>query len=116
VLTREEFDDLRSQNAISKPGRGGRTQLPRVFTEHGALQAANVLKSDRAADMSVFVIRAFVRMREHLAANAAILKHLAEMDRKLLEHDDALVLLWHKLKPLLAPPPDAPKRRIGFNP
>ena len=91
-------------------------QLPWAFTEHGALQAANVLKSDRAAAMSVFVIRAFVLMREQLAANATILQHLAAMDRKLLEHDEALVILWNKLKPLLVPPPPTPKRRIGFHP
>lgn len=116
VLTRAELDELISQNAISKPARGGRTKLPRVFTEHGALQAANVLKSERAAAMSVYVIRAFVQMREQLASSAAIEKHLATMDRKLLQHDEALVILWNKLKPLLVPPPPLPKRRIGFNP
>src|SRR5215472_11732054 len=58
-LTREEFDDLISQNAMSKPGRGGRRTLPHAFTQHGALRAANVLRSQRAVQMSVFVIRAF---------------------------------------------------------
>jgi hypothetical protein len=75
-----------------------------------------VLKSERAVAMSVYVIRAFVQIREHLAANAAIQKHLAEMDRKLLEHDEALVIIWNKLKPLLLPPPALPKRRVGFHP
>jgi len=115
VLTREEFDALISQNAISKPGRGGRTKLPRVFTEHGALQAANILTGDRAVAMSVYVIRAFVRLREQLAANSAILKRLAEIDQTLLEHDGALRGIWTRLQPLLAPPPDPPKPRIGFN-
>ena len=127
-LTQDEFEALTSQVAISKPaaltsqiaiskpGRGGRRTLPFAFTEHGALQAANVLKSKRAVAMSVYVIRAFVQMREQIAANATILKRLAEMDKTLLEHDDALTVIWQKLQPLLNPPPDPPKPRIGFKP
>jgi hypothetical protein len=88
---------------------------PWAFTEHGALMAANVLRSERAAHMSIFVIRAFVRLREKIAANAAILKRLAEIDKTLLQHDAALVDLYRKLQPLLAPPPEPPKRRIGFH-
>src|SRR5262249_24694309 len=65
-LTREEFDSLKSQFVMSKTGRGGRRTLPYAFTEHGALQAANVLRSQCAVEMSVFVIRAFVKMRETL--------------------------------------------------
>jgi hypothetical protein len=107
---------LTSQNAISKAGRGGRRSLPFAFTEHGALQAANVLKSKRAVAMSVYVIRAFVQMREQIAANATILKRLAEIDKTLLEHDGALGVIWQKLQPLLNPPPALPKPRIGFKP
>ena len=89
-------------------------QPPMAFTEHGALMAANILRSARAVQMSVYVVRAFVRMREHLAANAAILKRLAEIDRTLLEHDEALLTLWTKLEPLLQPAPEPRRRRIGF--
>ena len=64
--------------------------------------------------MSLFVIRAFVRLREHVAANAAILKRLAEIDRTLLQHDAALRDIYRKLLPLLEPPAVPPKRRIGF--
>jgi len=88
---------------------------PWVFSEHGALMAANVLRSKRAVQMSVFVIRAFVRLREELAGNSAVLKRLAEIDRTLLQHDVALRDLYRKLLPLLQPPPDLPKRRIGFH-
>ena len=116
VLTREELDALISQNVISKPARGGRTKPPRVFTEHGALMAASILTSSRAVAMSVYVIRAFVEMREHLLANSAILKRLAEIDKTLLLHDSALRDIYQKLVPLLAPPPMPPKRRIGFQP
>lgn len=91
--------------------------LPYAFTEHGALMAANLLRSERAVQMSVYVIRAFVRMREQIAANAAILKRLAEIDRTLLSHDVGLRDIYRKLKPLLEPLPAPPvprKRRIGF--
>jgi hypothetical protein len=87
---------------------------PWVFAEHGALMAANVLRSERAVRMSIFVIRAFVRLREHIASNAAILKRLAEIDKTLLQHDAALRDVYRKLQSLLAPPPETPKRRIGF--
>ena len=76
--------------------------------------AANLLRSERAVQMSVFVIRAFVRMREQIAANATILKRLAEIDKSLLQHDTALRDIYRKLLPLLQPPPTPPKRRIGF--
>ena len=118
-LSKEEWNNvqsLRSQTAILKTGRGQhRKYLPYVFTEHGALMAANILNSPRAVAMSVYVIRAFVKMREELAANAAILKRLAEIDKTLLIHDVALREIFDKLRPLLAPPPPPPKPEIGFH-
>jgi hypothetical protein len=129
----EEYANLRSQIAISSlqpynstgktenrsqiatgSSHGGRRYHPWAFTEHGALMAANILRSEQAERMSVYVIRAFVRMREELAANSAVLKRLAEIDRTLLQHDTALREIYRKLLPLLQPPPDPPKRRIGF--
>ena len=88
--------------------------LPFAFTEHGAIMAATILNSPQAVSMSVYVVRAFILMREHLAANAAILKRLAEIDKTLLQHDSALRDIYRKLMPLLEPPPAPPKRRIGF--
>lgn len=88
--------------------------LPFAFTEHGAIMAATVLNSPQAVSMSVFVVRAFIQMREQIVANAAILKRLAEIDRALLEHDTALLDLYEKLLPLLQPLPDPAKPRIGF--
>ena len=87
----------------------------RAFTEHGALMAATVLNSPRAVVMSLYIIRAFVKMREDLAANAAILKRLAEIDKNLLMHDLALRDMYQKLRPLLEPPPTPPKPEIGFH-
>jgi hypothetical protein len=114
VVTRQEYEELISQNAISKPSRGGRTKFPRVFTEHGALMAASILNSERAIAMSVYVIRAFVEIRERLATNAVILKRLAEIDKTLVLHGTALSDIYQKLLPLLSPPPDPPRRQIGF--
>jgi hypothetical protein len=74
-----------------------------------------VLNSPQAVAMSVFVVRAFVQMRDRLAANLALVKRIAEIDRTLLEHDTALRDIYRKLLPLLDPPPDQPKRSIGFH-
>jgi hypothetical protein len=77
--------------------------------------AANILNSPRAAAMSVYVIRAFVKLREDIAANATILKRLAEIDKTLLVHDVTLREILQKLRPLLEPPPLPPKPEIGFH-
>jgi hypothetical protein len=106
---------MSSQFARRLSLRRGAAYRPWAFTEHGALMAANILHSERATHMAVYVVRAFVQMREQLAANAAILKRLAEIDKTLLEHDSALRDVYRKLLPLLQPPPEPPKRRIGFN-
>jgi hypothetical protein len=112
----EALQALRSQSVTLKPGRGRhRKYLPYAFTEHGALMAATVLNSPRAVTMSIYIIRAFVKMREDLAANVAILKRLAEIDKTLLLHDAALRDIYHKLLPLLTPPPEPPKPEIGFH-
>ena len=76
--------------------------------------AASILNSERAIAMSVYVIRAFVEMRDTLASNAAILKRLAEIDKTLVLHGSALSEIYEKLQPLLSPPPDPPRRQIGF--
>jgi hypothetical protein len=102
-----------SQIAMSSRHRGG-TYLAWAFTEHGALMAATVLNSPRAVSMSLFVIRAFVRMREELAASATIFERLAAIDKTLLQHDAALLALWQKLQPLLAPPP-SPSASFSFS-
>lgn len=89
--------------------------LPLVFTEHGVLMAATVLSSPEAVKMSLFIIEAFIRLREERTANAAMLKRLAEIDKTLLAHNGALREIYEKLRPLLAPPPEPPKRQIGFH-
>lgn len=112
-LTRVEREALRSQNATSNVGRGGRRYLPYAFTEHGAIMAATVLNSQRAIRMSIFVVRAFVRMREALAVNQQIVAKLAEIERRLEQHDTDIQDLVEALRELMAPlPPN--RRKIGF--
>ena len=113
-LTKEEVEGLTSQSAMSKPGRGGRRTLPWAFTEHGALQASNVLNSPRAIAMSVYVIRAFIRLREVLAENQVMAKRMADVEKTLVTHDAALRDIYQKIRPLLLPPPDPPRKKIGF--
>jgi hypothetical protein len=114
IVTRQELRLLISQNVISKIGRGGATKPPMAFTEHGALMVASVLNSARAISMSIYVIEAFIKQREELATSEAILKRLAEIDRSLMVHDEALQDLYDKLLPLLQVEPEAKQRAIGF--
>lgn len=114
-LSKEEAEALTSQFAMSKAERGGRRTLPWAFTEHGALQAANILNSPRAVAMSVYVIRAFIRLREEFTANTTLEKRLATIEKTLLTHDSALRDVIQKIRPLLLPPPVPPRKRIGFH-
>jgi ORF6N domain len=110
----EALEHSRSQIAILNAQGANIKHLPYALTEHGAIMAANVLNSSQAVAMSVYIIRAFVQQREVIAANDAILKRLAEIDKTLLLHDKALRDIYQKLLPLLQPPPENPKPRIGF--
>jgi hypothetical protein len=129
-LTAEETSALRCQPGISKQeadaglmkaGRGGRRYLPSVFTEHGALMAANVLDSPLAVQMSVFVVRAFIRMRATLADTRELARKLADLERDLKArldvHESAIVGILQRVMEVLAPPAlpaRRPRRRIGF--
>ena len=122
-LSVEESHSLISQNAISKVGRGGRRQIPLVFTEQGAVMAANVLNSNEAVRMSVFVVRAFVRMREVFLSRKELAEQLTVLEKKLTDrldvHEVAIVDVLQRLMDLLEPPPSPPvppKGPIGFHP
>ena len=110
-LTTTEYDALRSQHATSK--RGGRRYLPYAFTEHGAIMAATVLNSERAVEMSIFVVRAFVRLREMVSNNQHIVAKLDELENRLEKHDADIQELIDAIKELMIPP-DPSGRRIGF--
>jgi len=113
TLTKAEFESLRSQIVTSNPGRGGRRYVPNAFTEHGAIMAATVLNSKRAIEMSVFVVRAFVQMRQALAVNQSVVSKLAELEARLDSHDDEIHNIVEAIQELIAPLP-ANNRRIGF--
>jgi hypothetical protein len=110
-LTEDETENLKSQFATSS--WGGRRKLPLVFTEHGAIMAASVLNSPRAVEMSVYVVRAFVQLRELLVDHKALAAKLAELERRVAGHDSALAEVISALRALMAHPPSA-KRPIGF--
>lgn len=112
-LTRAERDVLRSQIATSNTGHGGRRYLPYAFTEHGAIMAATVLNSKRAIQMSIFVVRAFVHIREALATSRQIVVKLAELERRIENHDANIQELVQAIRELMTPlPPN--RRTIGF--
>ena len=112
-LSKREYENLRSQIVTSSSSHGGRRYLPLAFTEHGAVMAANVLNSARAIKMSIFVVRAFVRMREMLAANQQLLSKLSELEQRLESHDAEIQDLFDAIRQLTAPLP-AKHNRIGF--
>ncbi len=119
-LTKNEYDALTSQIAMSKKGRGGRRTLPYAFTEHGAVMAANILNSERAVQMSIFVVRAFIKMRQTLAASKALTDKLNELEKKLTGrldvHEKVIAYVLGELKKLMEPPPlpRSKRRQIGF--
>jgi hypothetical protein len=90
--------------------------MPWAFTEHGAIMAATILNSPHAVAMSVYVIRAFIRLREELAANSTLEKRLALIEKTLVSHDAALHDLIQKIRPLLLPPPEPSRKKMGFEP
>ena len=114
VLTREEFTNLISQDTISR-SHGGRRTLPIAFTEHGAIMLASVLNSEIAVQASIRVVRAFVRLREMVAAHVQLASKLAELEHRLDSHDEAIVDLFATLKRLLERPESPKKREIGFH-
>ena len=127
-LTVEEYKGLRSQIAISNRSQfvtGSQKHrnpryVPYAFTEHGAVMAANILHSKRAIQMSVFVVRAFIRMRQMLIEQRGLARKLAELEKELTArfdvHETAINEMFRQIRRLLSPPPEPqpPKRRIGF--
>ena len=128
----EEVTNLKSQFATSShlhmrsqiatgSTHGGRRKLPFAFTEHGAIMAANVLNSPQAVKMSVFVVRAFIRMRQVLSENRVLAKKLAELEKMLTArldtHERAIVHVLEQILRLLNPPsrPEPSPKKIGFH-
>lgn len=113
-LTPQEARSLISQIAISNKGRGGRRKRPFAFTEHGAIMAASVLKSQQAVKVSVYVVRAFVKLREVLSSHRQLAQRLDELERKLQKHDGQILALIEAIRQLMAPPANAPANPLVF--
>ena len=106
-LVPEEDDALRSQIVTANGRRGGRRNMPYAFTEQGVAMLSSVLKSDRASDVNVAIMRTFVRLRQTLASNE-------ELARRIDQHDREITVLFESVQSLVAPAPAAGKRQIGF--
>jgi ORF6N domain len=120
-LTSVEYQSLMLQIATSKTGRGGRRKLPYAFTEHGAIMASMVLNAERAVQMSVYVVRAFARMRALLGERQEWLSALRSLEKELRErvdsHEAAIVSILQRLMDIIDPPalPEPTKKKIGFH-
>jgi len=112
-LNPAEVNKLRSHFATSKKEHGGRRYAPYAFTEHGAIMLAAVLNTPRAIEVSVFVVRAFVRLLEILATHKALDHKLAELESKIETHDEAIRSVVSAIRQLMAGPAKQPKK-IGF--
>lgn len=113
-MTPEEFNNLKSQIATSSSGWGGRRKPPLVFTEHGALQAANVLNSDSANKMSVFIVRAFIRIRKMALTNEKLSRVVYQLERRVSDHDEIIIEIVREIRKLIETPKPKSKKTIGF--
>jgi hypothetical protein len=114
-LVRAEVDALnRSQIATGSQKHRDPRFPPFAFTEHGAIMAATILNSPRAVEMSVYVVRAFVQLRDMLASNKELARRLDELERKLATHDQAITGILKTIRELMSPPAEPKRRGIGF--
>ena len=113
-LTNQEVTNLRSQIVISSFKHGGRRYLPYAFTEQGVAMLSSVLRSERAVQVNVAIMRAFVSLRRMIANHETFARKLAELERRLETHDESIKSLFDAIRELMAPPAK-PKREIGFH-
>jgi len=113
-LTADEADGLRFQSGTSKTGRGGRRYLPYAFTQEGVAMLSSVLRSPRAVQVNIAIMRVFVRLRETLALHKELAHKLAELERKIEGHDSSIRTLFEAIHQLMTPP-EKPHREIGFH-
>lgn len=113
-LSKDEFQSLISQFAISKIGRGGQRHLSYAFTEQGVAMLSSVLRSDRAVAVNIAIMRTFVRLRQLLASNKELAEKVGEMEKK---YDKQFKIVFDVLKQLMGPPPEnLDERPFGFKP
>jgi hypothetical protein len=112
-LTKEEFDSLRSQIVISK-GKGGRRYLPYVFSEQGVAMLSSVLKSKRAVEVNIAIMRVFVKLRETVATHKELSRELEDLEQRIEGHDEKIQVIFEAIRQLMAPPDKKGKKKIGF--
>ena len=113
-LSNAEYEILKSQIAISSWG-GARRANPYAFTEQGVAMLSSVLNSERAIQVNIAIMRAFVRLKAVLATHKELAHKLSELERKIEKHDEDICAIFEAIRQLMAPPPEKPKRRIGFH-
>ncbi len=113
-LANKEVMNLRSQFATSS--WGGKRYLPYVFTEQGVAMLSSVLNSERAIQVNVAIMRAFVKLRDIISTHKELAHKLAELERKIDKHDADIGMIFEAIRQLMVPPPEKPKGRIGFHP
>lgn len=113
-LTQQEFTSLRSQSVTSKKGRGGRTYLPRVFTEQGVAMLSSVLNSPTAVRVNVEIMRTFVKLRRLMATPGELVEQLTKLAETVQWHDEQIMVIREVLQQMLEKPAK-PKRKIGFH-
>jgi uncharacterized protein YjcR len=111
-LTREEYNSLRSQFGTLKRGAHSK-YLPFAFTEQGVAMLSSVLNSDRAIEVNIAIMRAFVQLRRMIASNEELARKLEELEHKIKKHDEDIGLIFEAIRELMTPP-DTPPKKIGF--
>ncbi len=115
-LSGEEFENWRSQFVISNSAvKMGLRHRPYAFTEEGVAMLSTVLNSERAIEVNIAIMRAFVRLREIMSTHKDLARKLGDIERKLGEHDEKFVIVFEAIRQLMAPPVAPPKPRIGFH-
>jgi len=112
-LTTDEYQSLRCQFGILRRGQHAK-YLPLAFTEQGVAMLSSVLRSKRAVQMNVEIMRAFVRLRNFLAAHKELARKLAELERRVTDHDAQIEAIFEAIRQLMTPPPEPPRERVGF--
>ena len=114
ILTRQEVTILRSQFATSR--WGGLRHLPYAFTEQGVAMLSSVLNSERAIQVNIVIMRAFVKLREILSTHKELAHKLKELEGKFEKHDTEILMIFDAIRQLMEPPPEPLKPKIGFHP
>jgi hypothetical protein len=114
-LTPEELANLKFQIGTSSSTHGGRRKPVSAFTEQGVAMLSSVLRSERAVRVNIAIMRAFVRLRETLSLHKELAHKLAELERRIENHDESIHSLFEAIRQLMAPPAETPRKEIGFH-